>query len=140
VDSIKSQKHATARHIFRHYVLNIRFMENLLLVQLTYYGITAVWPLVHIRSFMAVTGPKTDRWLVKTVAVVLLAITLSLLSGYYEGLNLFPTVVLALSSAAGLAAIDFWYGLRGVISRVYVIDGVLQVFFSIAWFVVIARS
>ena len=27
-----------------------------------------LWPLLHIRSFEWVFGPKTDRWLVKTVA------------------------------------------------------------------------
>ena len=28
----------------------------------------ALWPLLHISSFEMVFGPKTDRWLVKTVA------------------------------------------------------------------------
>ncbi len=115
-------------------------MKNLLLIQAIYYGTTALWALIHIRSFMKVTGPKTDTWLVKTVAVVLLSITLSLFTGYYEAFNLFPTLVLALSSALGLAAIEFWYGLRGVIARVYLFDGVLQLFFSVAWIVVLERS
>src|SRR5829696_5208138 len=30
-----------------------------------------VWPLLHTGSFEAVFGPKTDRWLVKTVAGLL---------------------------------------------------------------------
>lgn len=89
---------------------------------------------------MKVTGPKTDTRLVKTVAVVLLSITLSLFTGYYEASSLFPALVPAFASAPGLAAIDFWYGLRGVISRVYIFDGVLQLFFSVAWIVVPERS
>ena len=36
-----------------------------------YYAITGVWPLVHMRSFEAVTGPKQDHWLVHTVAGLL---------------------------------------------------------------------
>ena len=28
---------------------------------------TGVWPIVHRRSFEAVTGPKSDYWLVRTV-------------------------------------------------------------------------
>ncbi len=141
VDRNKSQKHATARHVSGpRQFYKTGSMKNLLLLQLVYYGITALWPLIHMRSFMAVTGPKTDRWLVKTVSVILLAITLSLLSGYYEEFNLFPTAVLALSAAAGLAAIDFWYGMRGVISRVYLADGVLEIFFFVAWVIVIERS
>jgi len=31
-----------------------------------------LWPLVHLRSFEMVFGPKTDRWLVKTVAGLLI--------------------------------------------------------------------
>jgi hypothetical protein len=30
------------------------------------------WPLLHISSFEMVLGPKTDRWLVKTVAGLLM--------------------------------------------------------------------
>jgi len=29
---------------------------------------TGNWPIVSIRSFEAITGPKVDRWLAKTVA------------------------------------------------------------------------
>ena len=31
------------------------------------------WPLVHMRSFEWVSGPKTDHWLVQTVAGLLIA-------------------------------------------------------------------
>lgn len=37
-------------------------------VQGAYYTVSGVWPLVSLRSFEAVLGPKTDRWLVQTVA------------------------------------------------------------------------
>jgi hypothetical protein len=30
-----------------------------------------LWPLLHLKSFEAVFGPKTDRWLVKTVSGLL---------------------------------------------------------------------
>ena len=29
------------------------------------YVVTGVWPLLHMASFEAVTGPKTDDWLVR---------------------------------------------------------------------------
>ena len=35
-----------------------------------YYTASGVWPLVNMRSFEAVTGPKRERWLVKTVGVL----------------------------------------------------------------------
>ena len=31
-----------------------------------------LWPLLHISSFEMVFGPKADRWLVKTVAGLLM--------------------------------------------------------------------
>jgi hypothetical protein len=39
-----------------------------------YFVATGVWPLVHIRWFEAVTGPKVDKWLVGTVAAGLGAV------------------------------------------------------------------
>lgn len=36
-------------------------------VQGGFYVVTGVWPLLHLPSFLAVTGPKTDLWLVQTV-------------------------------------------------------------------------
>lgn len=41
-------------------------LRFVLLAQGSYYFITAVWPLAHMRSFLAVTGPKTDLWLMGT--------------------------------------------------------------------------
>jgi hypothetical protein len=29
--------------------------------------VTGVWPIPHLQSFEAVTGPKKERWLVKTM-------------------------------------------------------------------------
>jgi hypothetical protein len=29
--------------------------------------VTGVWPILRLRSFEAVTGPKKERWLVKTM-------------------------------------------------------------------------
>src|SRR5689334_22911224 len=40
-------------------------------IQGLYFLATGVWPLFHIESFLAVTGPKTDLWLVQTVAALL---------------------------------------------------------------------
>ena len=47
-----------------------------LLIQGMYVLLTAVWALVDIQSFMFITGPKTDVWLVRTVAVLLICISL----------------------------------------------------------------
>jgi len=35
------------------------------------YPLTGLWPLVSLRSFEKVTGPKADDWLVKTVGALI---------------------------------------------------------------------
>ncbi len=32
-----------------------------------YYTVSGLWPLISLRTFTLVTGPKVDLWLVKTV-------------------------------------------------------------------------
>ena len=45
-------------------------MLTLAMIQGAYFLATGIWPLLHLASFMRVTGPKTDRWLVKTVGAL----------------------------------------------------------------------
>src|SRR5947208_2053294 len=48
------------------------------LIQAVYFLFTGLWPILHIRSFMKVTGPKQDLWLVRTVGVLVTVIGMSL--------------------------------------------------------------
>ena len=43
-----------------------KLLRDPLLAQSVYYVSTGVWPIVHLRSFMALTGRKRDTWLVQT--------------------------------------------------------------------------
>ncbi len=47
------------------------FLRHLLLVQGIYFLMTAIWPIVHLESFMIVTGYKTDQWLVQARALLI---------------------------------------------------------------------
>jgi hypothetical protein len=114
--------------------------NSLLTAQGTYYLITASWPLVDIDSFLFVTGPKTDVWLVKTVGALLIPVSLTMLAGVRSKKNSTPPIVLATTSALAFLFIDFYYSLTGVISTVYMIDGVLQMAFLVMWSVVLTRS
>src|SRR5437762_13479570 len=94
--------------------------------QALYYLVTALWPLVSIRSFMRVTGPKTDTWLVKTVSMMILAVGLALA---YAGRRAMPTPEvprLAVSSAVGLGAVDIIYVAQGRIAPVYLLDALAE--------------
>ncbi len=95
-------------------------------VQGLFYLATGVWPLIDIESFMAVTGQKTDVWLVYTVGVLVAAIGIVLLMSARSG-RITPEVAsLAILSAAGLTAIDVIFVVRGVILPIYLTDAVVE--------------
>lgn len=91
-----------------------------------YYIATGVWPLAHMHSFEAVTGPKTDKWLVKMVAALALANGVVLGLGARRETIATETIVLATCSAAAFAAIDLVYVLRGTIRPVYLGDAAVE--------------
>ena len=107
--------------------------RRLLAAQALYYGVTGVWPLVDIRSFEGITGAKLERWLVKTVGVLVSAIGASLGLAAVEDRGSRETAILALGSAVGLGAIDFVYVAKRRISPVYLADGLAQAAIAWAW-------
>jgi hypothetical protein len=44
--------------------------RSVLRAQGGYYLVTGLWPLVHLASFEAITGPKVDDWLVRMVGLL----------------------------------------------------------------------
>jgi hypothetical protein len=114
----------------------------LLWVQGAYYLATGIWPLVSIETFQWVTGPKTDHlpsgdeadhWLVMTVGVLVIAIGLSLMAAAYRQRASSETIILALSSAIGLTAIDVIYVWRGMLSSIYLVDAALECILIASW-------
>ena len=74
----------------------------LLWVQGVYTARTALWGLLGIDSFMAVAGPKSDVWLVKTVSAVLLALLgLTLITYAMVRSHPLPAIVLGRLTNAG---------------------------------------
>jgi hypothetical protein len=95
-------------------------------IQGTYYLATGLWPLIHRRSFEAVSGRKHDFWLAQTVGVITAAVGLSLVSRGSGGVGSPQTTALALGTAAGFAVIDLTYGVRRQISAIYLVDALAQ--------------
>lgn len=86
-----------------------------------YYLITGIWPMLHMESFVAVTGPKTDLWLVRMVALLSISIGSTILAqkrGPY---------VLHFSTALSFIAIDCYYALNDTIWDIYLADAFAQV-------------
>ena len=101
-------------------------MRTVLRVQGGYYLATGLWPLIHLASFEAITGPKVDDWLVRMVGLLAAVIGATLLVAARQGTCARETCVLALGSAFAFAAIDVWYALQGRISPVYLVDAVAE--------------
>ena len=105
----------------------------LLWVQGVYTLATGVWPIVHMRSFEAVTGPKADRWLVKTVGALLIPVASCWLWNAWHSTASTEAALLGIATALGLATVDFYYAGIGRIRKIYMVDGVLQLGFASCW-------
>lgn len=92
-----------------------------------------LWPLVHLRSFERVFGPKTDEWLVYTVGGLMLSagcLQLSALDSP-EGTRLARRI--GLGTAITLLAIDLIYVPAGRIRPTYLIDAAVEAALVTAW-------
>lgn len=94
------------------------------IAQGVFYVASGAWPIVHLASFERVTGPKRERWLVKTIGGLIAAVGVALLAGTRERSRAIR--VLGIASAAALGAADVIYGARGRISPVYLADAVAE--------------
>jgi hypothetical protein len=104
-------------------------LQSLTLVgQGLYFALTGVWALFSIRTFMAVTGPKTDVWLVKTVGLLVLVIGAVLTMAGLRRRTTPENVLLAAGSASALTLIDVYYVARRRISPIYLLDAVAEIF------------
>jgi hypothetical protein len=111
-------------------------MEPLRLVCLAqglYFLFTGLWPMVHMRSFLIVSGPKTDLWLVRTVALLIVVIAVTLLDSTVRGAIDKDTFLLAVGSSVALGLIDIVYVAKAVISPVYLADAVVEALLIGAW-------
>jgi hypothetical protein len=116
-----------------------RLAQSVWLVQAGYYLVSGIWPLVEIRSFQALTGPKTDRWLVKTVGLLVTVIGAGLaMAGARRRIT--PEVAtIAIGCGVGLSAIDVVYVSRSRISPVYLLDVVAHAFILGGWLIALRR-
>jgi hypothetical protein len=101
-------------------------------VQAWYYGVTGAWALLAYRSFEAVTGPKREPWLVKTVSLLMLAIAGALASD--PAGRTAAVRRLGIGSAIAFAAADTWYaGVRRRISPIYLLDALAEFGIAMLW-------
>lgn len=106
---------------------------TLALIQGVYYIITGIWSLVDIDSFIMVTGPKCDIWLVRTVGAMVIPIGVTLLLAAIGKELGIQAIVLAAGSALAFASIDVIYSLNDTIWNIYLADALAQAIFLSGW-------
>jgi hypothetical protein len=107
--------------------------ETVAVMQGAFYVATGVWPFVSMRSFEAVTGPKPEHWLVKTVGG-LIAVAGGVLVSAGARRRVTPEIAwLGAGCAAVLAGIDTWYVARRRISPVYLLDAAAEGLLAAGW-------
>ena len=119
---------------------NMKTFKYFVGVQATYIFFTGIWPLIHIESFMAVTGPKTDVWLVKTVGALLIPVSLAMITHIFSNGNNRPLFVLGCFTALAFFCIDVYYVLANVISEIYLADASVEFIFIVGWIFFVFRG
>jgi hypothetical protein len=103
------------------------------LAQGVYFLASGLWPIVHYRSFEAVSGRKVDGWLVKTMGGLIAAVGASLLASSTHSRRHASTRALGAGTASALAASDMVYVIKRRISPVYLIDAAVELALAALW-------
>jgi hypothetical protein len=97
-----------------------------------------LWPVLNLRSFAKVTGPKPEGWLVKAVGGLLVAIGASMVTGARAGERR-SLAVLGAGSATALGTVALYYSAKRRIAPVYFADAIHHLGWAAAWGFVTAR-
>ena len=104
------------------------------ILQGIFYFITGVWPLLHVESFIWISGPKYDIWLVQTVGILLTIVGLVLFSAGMNRRVNDESFLLAVGCAAGLTVVDIYYASIDRIWNVYMLDAATESILIVLWF------
>jgi hypothetical protein len=106
----------------------------LALVHALYFLLGGVWAVTGKRTFEAVTGPKADYWLVRTVGG-LLAVAGAVIAGASLRNRLTPEIRwLAIGMSGVLGTVSLVYTVKGRIRPVYLLDAVANLLLIAGWF------
>lgn len=113
-------------------------MENsLLFVQGFYYLITGIWPIFSMATFEKLTGHKKDRWLVKTIGLLLAVIGVTLITAGVKNNYASEIIILGIGSAGSLMSIDVIFSSKKIISPVYLLDAFVELIFIAVWLIIL---
>jgi hypothetical protein len=117
-----------------------RPIERLALIHSVFYLIMGLWPIFHLASFMAVSGLKNDWWLVRTVGILITCSGAMILMARLRREMNGSVMLLAVSNAAALLAVDLYYVRLKTIGPVYLLDAVVEAALVFAWLILWSRN
>ncbi|MEV8596234.1 hypothetical protein ACIHFC_32430 [Streptomyces sp. NPDC052013] len=92
-----------------------------------------LWPLLHLRSFEWVFGPKTDVWLQRTTGGLLVCAGMAQLAAATEPQGRRHARRIGLGTSLTLLAVDLVYVPKGRIRPTYLLDAAMQTGWISAW-------
>jgi hypothetical protein len=104
-----------------------RLVPRLLFVQGGYYCLTGLWSVVSRTSFEAVTGPKTDYWLVRMVGLLAFSVGISLIVGASRRTVSVETFCLFFTALFAFTIIDVVCVVLKIISPIYLADAAFEI-------------
>lgn len=108
-------------------------LKNVSFAQGVFWAATGVWPILHMRSFEAITGPKRDRWLVRTIGGLITVVGATLIAGGLRTRTPREVALLGAGSALALGFADVFYTAKGTLRPTYLADAVVEAGFLAAW-------
>lgn len=115
-------------------------INTLAVIHGLYFCVTGLWPIIHMDSFLFVTGPKEDLWLVETVGMLAFAIGFGLLIGGWSRNITFPLSIIAVAAAIGFILVDIIFVWQLIISPIYLLDAAVEFVFLSAWIIYIFKT
>lgn len=110
-----------------------RWLRVIAAAQAAYLLVGGLWPLSHMASFVAVTGPKADLWLVRTVAGLLVVIGGTLAGQVVVGGVPRTAWNIAAGASLVLGLVSIVSAAAGRIWPVYFLDGAIHLGLVLAW-------
>jgi hypothetical protein len=107
--------------------------KTLAVGQGVFYLLSGLWPILDIKSFEKVTGPKTDDWLVKTVGALIATTGATLVqTGLNKDLSR-EAALIGAGHALVLGTVSGYYSTKGRISKIYLLDAFTEYLLVGAW-------
>ena len=105
-----------------------------------YFLLGGVWAVTGKRTFEAVTGPKVDYWLVRTVGGLLTVTGAVIVSASARRRLTSEIRWLACGMSGVLATVSLVYTIKGRIRSIYLLDTVANLILIAGWYVIGGRE